>query len=234
MLKYLPGDVLKTFQGDLLYSKKPVIIKENAANTISDRQNHIAAAARSTNTDDNIQDRIEKFNENVALSKKKVFRAPLKYLVDIGLVNLLTAFDVKFVFNLEKTVAKLFESRKKLSNTTAGAAAALPTGAPDASVYFHAIPYLQYEQIKLKDTFNKYITKAINSKRVLRTDIKPSPYQKYYEINVGSQSHVVEFKGTNKQFSFVEISLVFDKSEQHNGIYDSYNFELAATMIPLP
>ena len=63
------------------------------------------------------------------------------------------------------------------------------------------------------NTFNKYITKAIQSKRVLRTGIKPTPYQKSYEINVGSQSHVVEFKGTNKQFSFIEISLIFDKSE---------------------
>ena len=95
--------------------------------------------------------------------------------------------------------------------------------------FFHAIPYLQYEQIKLNDTFNKYITKAIQSKRVLRAGVKSTPYQKSYEINVGSQSHVVEFKGTNKQFSFIEISLVFDKSEQYNNVYDSYNFELPAT-----
>ena len=105
----------------------------------------------------------------------------------------------------------------------------MPTDAPDANVFFHAIPYLQYEQIKLNDTFNKCIAKAIQSKRVLRTGIKPTPHQKSYEINVGSQSHVVEFKGTNKQFSFIEISLVFDKSEQHNNVYDSCNFELAAT-----
>ena len=175
MLEHLPDDVLKTFQGDLLYSKKPVIIKGNAANTISDRRNHIAAAARSSNTDSNIQDRTEKFNADNALPRKKVYRVPLKYLVDIGLVNLPAVCNVKFVFNLEKTLAKLFESRKKIPNTTAGAAAALPTGAPDANVYFHAIPYLQYEQIKLNNTFNKYITKAISSKRVLRTGIKPHP-----------------------------------------------------------
>ena len=47
ILKHLPDDVSKTFQGDILYSKKPVIIKGNAANTINDRRNHIAAAARS-------------------------------------------------------------------------------------------------------------------------------------------------------------------------------------------
>ena len=97
--------------------------------------------------------------------------------MDIGFVNLPTAFNVKFVFNLEKTLAKIFESRAKTANTTAGAAAPVPTTAPDANVYFHAIPYLQYEQIKLNDTFNKYITKAINSKRVLMTGIKPTPFQ---------------------------------------------------------
>ena len=74
-----------------------------------------------------------------------------------------------------------------------------------------------------------YITKALQSKRVLRTGIKPKPFQKTFEINVGSQSHVAEFKGSNKQFSFLEISLVYDKSVQHNSIYDSYNAELAAT-----
>ena len=41
----------------------------------------------------------------------------------------------------------------------------------------------------------------------------------------------MEFKGTSRQFSFIEISLVFDKSEQHNSVYECYNFELAATMI---
>ena len=83
LLKHLPDDVLKIFQEDILYSKKPVIIKENAANTIDDRRNHIAAAARNSNKDNNIEDRIEKFNEDDALSNKKVFRMPIKCLVDI-------------------------------------------------------------------------------------------------------------------------------------------------------
>ena len=122
MLKHLPDDVLKTFQKQLLYSKKPVIIKGNAVNTIADRRNHIHVAARNSNTDsNNIEDRTAKFNQDDALSKKKVYRIPLKYLVDIGLVNLPTAFNVKFVFNLKKTLAKLFESRAKIANTAAGA-----------------------------------------------------------------------------------------------------------------
>ena len=120
---------------------------------------------------------------------------------------------------------------KKLPNTTGNKAAALSTTAPDASPYFYATPYLQYEQLTLSETFHKYISKIINSKRVLRTGIQPMPLQKTFEINVGSQSHVVDFTGASRQFSFVEIRLVFDKSEQHNSQYDSYNFELASTMI---
>ena len=228
MLKHPPDDVLATFQHELLYSKKKFIIKGNAANNFNDRRNHVANSARNSNTDDNIQDRIAKFNANNALSKTKVYRTPLKYIVDRGLVNLPNAFDRKIVFNLEQNLSKLFESRDKLANTARGAAASLPTTAPDANVYYHAVPYIQNEQIKLNDTFDKYISKALQS---LRTGIKPTPYQKTFEINTGSQSHVVDFKGTNKQFSFLEISLVYDKSEQHNSVYDSYNAELAAVLI---
>ena len=228
MLKHLPDDVLVTFQHELLYSKKKVINKGNAANSFNDRRNHVANSARNSNTDDNIQDRIAKFNANNALSKTKVYRTPLKYIVDLGLVNLPTAFDTKIVFNLEQNLSKLFESRDKLANTVTGAAASLPTTAPDANVYYHAVPYIQYEQIKLNDTFDKYISKALQS---LWTGIKPTPYQKTFEINTGSQSHVVDFKGINKQFSFLEISLVYDKCEQYNSVYDSYNAELAAVLI---
>ena len=122
-------------------------------------------------------------------------------------------------------MSKLFESRKKLANVGT-AAAELPSGDTYANAFWHSTPYIQYEQIKLNDTFNKYITKALQSKRVLRTGIKPTPFQKTFEVNTGSQSHVVEFKGLNKQFSFLEISLVYDKSEQHNS-------NMTATMLSL-
>ena len=230
MLKHVPDEVLATFQKDLLYSNKKVIIKGNAANTLNDRRNHIAAVANNSETDDNINDGIEKFNENNDLSKVKVYRIPLRSLIDLGLVNLPTAFDVKLVFNLEQNLRRLFESKAKLANV-GDAAAALPTTEPDANVYWHTIPYMQYEQVKLNDTLNKYIVKALQRKRVLRTGIKPTPFQKSFEVIVGTQSHVVEFKGLNKKFSFLEISLVYDKVEQHNNVYDSYNAELAATYV---
>ena len=231
MLKHMPKDTLATFQKELLYSKKRVIIKGNTANRLNDRRNHIAAAANNSKKDENIDDRIAKYNVNNALQNLKTYRILLRYLVDLGLVNLPTSFDTKLIFNLEQKLSKLFESKAKLANKAGGGAADLPTTDPDANIYWNSIPYIQYELVKLNDTFDAYLRKALQSKRVLRTGIKPTPYQKSYEVNVGTQTNVVESKGVNKQFSFLEISLVYDKSEQHNSVYDSYNAELAATHI---
>ena len=50
------------------------------------------------------------------------------------------------------------------------------------------------------------------------TGIKPTPYQKSFELVTGTQSRVVSFQGANKQFSFLSISLVYDKSDQHRSI----------------
>ena len=152
-------------------------------------------------------------------------------MIDLDLVNLPTAFDTKLILHLEQKLSKLFESKAKLANKAGGGAADLLTTDPDANIYFISTPYIQYELFKLNGTFDGYLRKAIQSKRVIRTGIKPTPYQKSYEVNVGTQSNVAEFKGVNKQFSFLEISLVYDKSEQHNSVYDSYNAELAATHI---
>ena len=219
MLKHMPKTALATFQKELLYSKQKVIIKGNTANTLNARRNHIAAAAANNSEKDE------------ALKNVKTYRIPLRYLVDLGLVNLPTAFDTKLIFHLEEKLSKLFESKAKLANKAGGGAADLPTTDPDANIYFNSTLYIQYELFKLNDTLDAYLRKALQSKRVLRTGIKPTPYKKSYEVNVGTQSNVVEFKDVNKQFSFLEISLVYDKSEQHNSVYDSYNAELAATHI---
>ena len=55
--------------------------------------------------------------------------------------------------------------------------------------------------------------------------------QKTYEINVGQDSIDVEFLGADRQFDWLEISLVHDKTEKHTTIYDSYNREIAAQEI---
>ena len=66
---------------------------------------------------------------------------------------------------------------------------------------------------------------------MLRTGIKPTLYQKSFELVAGTESRVVNFQGTNKQFFFLSISLVYDKSDQHRSISDSYNAELASTKL---
>ena len=57
-----------------------------------------------------------------------------------------------------------------------------------------------------------------------------TPYQ-YFEINTRTQSVNVNFIGSNRPFSFIEISLLYDKSDQHNTIYDTHNVEIPATKI---
>ena len=68
-------------------------------------------------------------------------------------------------------------------------------------------------------------------KKVLRTGIKKSPYQKTYKLIVGAQTRTITFESSSKQFSFLEISLVFDSSHQHKSVYDSYNAKVAATTV---
>ena len=58
-----------------------------------------------------------------------------------------------------------------------------------------------------------------------------TPIQKTYEIKIGSDSLNVEFLGANRQFDWIEISIVNDKSDKHTTIYDSYKRELAAQNI---
>ena len=61
--------------------------------------------------------------------------------------------------------------------------------------------------------------------------IQKTLIQKTYEISAGFDSISVDFLGSNRQFDWLEISLVFDKSDKHTTIYDSYNAELAAKYI---
>ena len=51
------------------------------------------------------------------------------------------------------------------------------------------------------------------------------------EINKGADYLNVEFLVANRQFDWIEISIVPDKSDKHATIFDSYNRELAAQEI---
>ena len=65
------------------------------------------------------------------------------------------------------------------------------------------------------------------SKKFLRIGAQKTPMQKTYEINVGQDTLVIDFLGANRQFDWLELSLVYDKSDKHNAVYDSYNVEMA-------
>ena len=69
------------------------------------------------------------------------------------------------------------------------------------------------------------------SRKILRMGAQRTPTQKKYKINVGQDSLDINFLGLQRQFAWLELSLVYDKSDKHTSIYDSYNIELTAKTI---
>ena len=207
-------------ENNLLYSKKKVAIY----GTENDRLVHYTAttAAVGNRTDKNLTDRITKFQEQ--LKNEYFYGISLKFLYEVGLVNQFFKLKKKYILMLETDMQKLFETNINQSTDT------LPTSV-DADVIFAGAPYFMYEQFQLDDNFKTCFKGTMQSKYVLRMRIKPTPYQKSFELVHGTESGVVDFTGANKQFSFFTISLVHNKSEQHRSIYNSYNVELASTKV---
>ena len=54
-----------------------------------------------------------------------------------------------------------------------------------------------------------------------------TPIQKTCGTNIGTDSIKIGFLGSNRQFDWIELSLVYDKSDKHTTTYGSYNVELA-------
>ena len=104
-------------------------------------------------------------------------------------------------------------------------------GLPDAKIVFARASYSQYEQILLTKNFRQYLETIMLSSNVLRMGIQKTPYQKTYELQAGYQKFTMDFKGCNRQFDWLKISLLYNKSIKHLTIYDSYNAECAAKMI---
>ena len=116
---------------------------------------------------------------------------------------------------------RLFESKKQVTRI----------GAPDAKIIFTKTPFIQYEQFLLDKSFRQYIETIMISKKILRMSIQKTSLQKTYEISLGSDILTVEFYGANRQFDWLESSLVYDKNDKHLTAYDSYNVEHAAELI---
>ena len=167
----------------------------------------------------NIEDRISKF-ENL-LKNEHIYKIPLRYFTDLGKINFPTKIDYRIKCHLETEMKTLFESRKVYASGSA-----LPN--PDGKIIFTKAPIVQYEQILLNKNFRQYLETIIVSKKLLRMGTQKTPMQKTYEINVDQDTPDIDFSGANRQFDWLELSLVYDKSDKYNTVYDSYNVEMAS------
>ena len=100
---------------------------------------------------------------------------------------------------------KLFESKWKVN----------AIGAPDAKIIFTKADFLQYEQFLLDKSFRQYLETIMVSKNILRMSVLKTPIRKTYDISTRSDSVNIDFLDSNKQFDWLEISLVYDKSYKH-------------------
>ena len=118
---------------------------------------------------------------------------------------------------------KLFDSR----NVITGAA----TVDPDAKIISTRALFIQYKQMLLENNFRQHLETITVSKNVLMMGTLKSPIQKTCEINVGVDTIKTDFLKSDRQLDWLEFLSVYDKSDKHTTIYDSYNFELATKTI---
>ena len=128
------------------------------------------------------------------------------------------------MFTLENNINRLFQTNAK----------AVVANEPDAQIRFHNMPCICYPHITLDDIFLAYFNGILRSCGALKTGVISSPFQQSFEIIAGTQSLKVNFRGIHKQIEWLEICLVFDKSNQHQTVYDSYDVELPAKYVQVP
>ena len=80
----------------------------------------------------------------------------------------------------------------------------------------------------LGKNFRQYLETVMLSKKIIKMETQKTTLQKTYQMSIGQESIYIDFLGVNRQFDWVEFSLVYDKSDKHTTIYGSYNHELAA------
>ena len=117
--------------------------------------------------------------------------------------------DFRIKCHLEKDMKILYESKNVLA-----ANSALPS--PDAKIIFTKAPFIQYQQLLLDKNFRQYLETVMVSKKILRMGAQKTLIQKTYEISTGQDSLNIDFLGANRQFDWIEISIVYGKSDKHN------------------
>ena len=153
-----------------------------------------------------------------------MYRIPSTLVWDLGKVNFAMKIDTKIIITLERKMNKLFESNKKV--------ASIPDN-PDALIQIYDRPYISYQEISLTKRVDIYFNGIWRSETALRQGVSESPYQQVFEVNTGTQDFTWAFKGVQRQFDWLEILIVYDKSYQHATISDSYDLELAAKLIKI-
>ena len=128
------------------------------------------------------------------------------------------------MFTLQSNLNKLFETNKQIIPIPAN---------PDAKIIFHDHPYILYQQITLDNNYLAYQNAILQARTALRRGVLSSPYQQSFELNTGAQSLKINFQGTYRQSDWLEVSLVYDKSNQHQTVYDSYDLELASRFVQM-
>ena len=116
---------------------------------------------------------------------------------------------------------ELFPSNKKVT--------AIPES-PDALIQIYDRPYI-LSRNKFNEGCRLILYRNIKIRNSFKVRVLPSPYQQLFEVNTGTRDFTCTFKGAQRQFDWLEISIVYDKSYQHSTIYDSYDLELAAKLI---
>ena len=139
---------------------------------------------------------------------------------------------MKIRLTMETDMKKLFELKISLASGTGNSQTVGSVSAtPDVKIILVKAPMIQYEQLNLSTYFRQYLKTILFSARVLRMGVQKTPYQKTYELQVGSQEFTVDFQCTNRQFDWIKISLLYDKSDKHLTSYYSYNAECTCKLI---
>ena len=154
----MPEKALKTFQNILLYSKKAVVLENN--NSRRENNNN----GQNKRNDSNIANKINKFVS--IIKNRRVYRIPLRYPVDLGLVNFHEKFSTRFILTLEQDMNRLFESNAKVN--------LVPQ--QDAKIIIYEAPSISYLQIKLDKNFEFYFNSNLRAKKALRTGIRMTPH----------------------------------------------------------
>ena len=214
-LKYLPDDSIKKLNKLFLYYNTAVYLDADTDR----RDNNNATDAKCSKP--NLTARINALHDFTFL--KNEYRIPLGLNCDLVLCNFPVQTDTRITITLERNLNKLFEDTTKRD--------AIPTTDLDASIEFWDRPYVDYQEITLTSAWEAYLKTIQRNETAMRMGVLPNPFQQTFEIAAGAQTVSVDFLGASRQFDWLEVSLVYDKSYAHETVYDSYDLELAANLI---